>query len=46
MKMSWGEPNSKGGARMKRLFSAKGLTYLLTIATVGLLLGANLKWHG
>jgi len=31
---------------MKKLFSAKGLTYLLTIATVGLLLGANLKWHG
>ena len=25
---------------MKKLFGAKGLTYLLTIATVGLLLGA------
>jgi hypothetical protein len=31
---------------MKRLFGARGLTYLLTIATLGLLLGANAKWHG
>ena len=44
--MSWGEPNLKGGTRMKKLFSAKGFTYLLTIATLGLLLGASMKWHG
>jgi len=31
---------------MKKLFSGKALTYLLTIATLGLLLGASLKWHG
>ncbi len=31
---------------MKKLFNGKGLTYLLAIATLGLLLGANLKWHG
>ena len=46
MKVSWGEPNPRGGTAMKKLFSAKGLTYLLTIATLGLLLGASLKWHG
>ena len=44
--MSWGRPNPRGGTTMKKLFSAKGLTYLLTIATLGLLLGANMKWHG
>ena len=31
---------------MKKLFSGKVLTYLLTIATLGLLLGASVKWHG
>ena len=31
---------------MKKLFSAKAFTYLLTIATLGLLLGASVKWHG
>jgi len=46
MKMSWGEPTRKGEETMKKLFSAKGFTYLLTIATLGLLLGANVKWHG
>jgi hypothetical protein len=44
--MKWCGYNRKGEAAMRKLFSAKGLTYLLTIATVGLLLGANLKWHG
>jgi hypothetical protein len=44
--MKWGGYNEKGATTMKRLFSAKGFTYLLTIATLGLLLGANAKWHG
>ena len=45
MKLSWGEPHG-ASTRMKKLFGLKGLTYLLTIASIGLLLGANLKWHG
>jgi len=44
--MKWDGYTQKGETTMKKLFSAKGVTYLLTIATVGLLLGANLKWHG
>jgi len=31
---------------MKKLLSAKGFTYLLSILSLGLLLGASLKWHG
>ena len=46
MKMSWGTPTSGGGRTMKKLFSGKVLTYLLTIATLGLLVGASMKWHG
>ena len=44
--MKWEGYNRKGEDIMKKLFSAKGFTYLLTIATVGLLLGASVKWHG
>jgi len=45
MKLSWGRTHG-GGTRMKKLFNGKAFTYLLTIATLGLLLGASLKWHG
>jgi len=44
--MKWGALNGKGGPTMKKLFSGKVFGYLLTIATLGLLLGANVKWHG
>jgi len=44
--MKWNGYTKEGERTMKKLFSAKGFTYLLTIATVGLLLGASLKWHG
>ena len=44
--MKWGRPNTKGGCSMKKMFGIKGLTYLLSILTLGLLLGASLKWHG
>ena len=44
--MKWEGYNSKGEAKVKKLFSGKVLTYLLTIATLGLLLGASVKWHG
>jgi len=46
MKVRLGTPEDEGGRKMKRLFSGKVLTYLLTIATLGLMLGANMKWHG
>jgi hypothetical protein len=44
--MKWEGYNSKGERTMKKLFSAKGLYYLLTIAMLGLLVGASVKWHG
>ena len=44
--MKWSGYTRKGEERMKKLFGARGLTYLLTIATLGLLLGASMKWHG
>jgi len=46
MKMGGENPSREGETRMRKLFSGKALTYLLTIATLGLLLGANMKWHG
>jgi len=44
--MKYTERNHKGERTMKKLFTAKGFTYLLSILTLGLLLGANVKWHG
>jgi len=44
--MKWCGYTQKGETTMKKLFSAKAFTYLLTIAALGLLLGANVKWHG
>jgi len=44
--MKWGGYTKKGQRTMKKLFSGKAFTYLLTITTLGLLLGASLKWHG
>jgi hypothetical protein len=44
--MKWEGYNRRGGQAMKKLFGAKGLYYLLTIVTLGLLLGASVKWHG
>jgi len=46
MNMKWEGYNAKGATAMKKLFSGKVFGYLLTIATLGLLLGANVKWHG
>jgi len=46
--MKWGGYNRKGEERMnkvaKRVFGAKGLYFLLTIAGLALLLAENVKW--
>ena len=44
--MKWSGYNCRGEATMKKLFGGKVLAYLLAIATLGLMLGANMKWHG
>jgi hypothetical protein len=43
--MKWGGYNRNGEERMKRLFSGKSVWYLLTLATMGLLLAQSIKWH-
>ena len=47
--MKWGGYTREGETTMKKafakLFGGKGVYYLLTLAAVGLLLGANVKWH-
>ena len=43
--MKWGGYNRKGEERMKKLLSGKTIYYLLTIATLGLLLAENIKWR-
>ena len=43
--MKWGGYNRKGEERMKKLFGGKTMYYLLTIATLGLLLAESFKWH-
>ena len=44
--MKWTGYTKEGTKTMKKMFGIKGLTYLLSILTLGLLLGASLKWHG
>jgi len=39
------ERGTKGGMAVKKVLSAKWLYYLLAIASLGLLLGANFKWR-
>ena len=47
--MKWGGYNRNGEARVRRaigrIFGGKTLYYLLTIATLGLLLAENIKWR-
>jgi len=47
--MKWGGYNRKGETRMKkvmeRLLGGRGLYVLLTVAALGLLLGASFKWR-
>ncbi len=43
--MKWGGFNRKGEERMKKLFSGKAVYYLLTIATLAMLLAENIKWR-
>jgi adenine/guanine phosphoribosyltransferase-like PRPP-binding protein len=48
--MKWQGYNTKAGDKVSKLmakaFSRKGVYYLLTIAALGLILGASFKWHG
>ncbi len=47
--MKWGEFNLGAGERLTKvfgkLFGQKAVYYLLTIAALGLILGAGVKWH-
>jgi len=43
--MKWMGYNRKGEEKMRRLFGAKWLYYLLALASLGLLLGASFKWR-
>ena len=43
--MKWGGYNKKGEERMKKLFGTKTVYYLLTIATLALLLAESIKWR-
>lgn len=47
--MKWGGYTVQPAQRMSkltgRLFRSKALYTLMLIATLGLLLGANIKWH-
>ena len=47
--MKWGGYNTQAGERVNKVFGKlidrKGIYYLLTIAALGLVLGAGMKWH-
>ena len=43
--MKWGGYNRKGEEKMKKLFGGKTMYYLLTIATLAMLLAENIKWR-
>jgi len=44
--MKWNGYSGEGLRMLRRLFRFKGFMYLLSILSLGLLLGASLKWHG
>ncbi|MDD5263462.1 MAG: hypothetical protein PHU43_01325 [Candidatus Bipolaricaulis sp.] len=44
--MKWCGYTGRGAEKMAKLFSSKAAYYLLAIATLGVLLGASVKWHG
>ncbi|MDD5220557.1 MAG: hypothetical protein PHV11_08330 [Candidatus Bipolaricaulis sp.] len=44
--MKWCGYTDKGAEKMARLLGGKTAYYLLAIASLGLLLGASVKWHG
>ena len=48
--MKWQGYNTKAVSKMNKMFAKlvknKGIYYLLMIASLGLALGANVKWHG
>ncbi len=48
--MKWQGYNPNAGDKVNKIFAKlaknKGIYYLLMIASLGLALGANVKWHG
>ena len=48
--MKWGGYGLQAGERVNKFFGRvigkRGIYYLLTIAALGLILGAGAKWHG
>jgi len=48
--MKWQGYNPNAGNRMNKIFAKlaknKGIYYLLMIGSLGLALGASVKWHG
>jgi hypothetical protein len=43
--MKWGGTNQEEAKRMTKLFGGKTMYYLLTVATLALLLAENIKWR-
>jgi len=43
--MKWGGYNRNGEERMKKLLGGRTMYYLLTIATLAMLLAENIKWR-
>ena len=44
--MKWCGYTAKGAEKVTKLFGGKVVYYLIALATLGLMLGANVKWHG
>ena len=44
--MKWEGYTTKGAEKMRKLFGGKVLYYLLALASLGMLLGSSVKWHG
>ncbi|MBU1048670.1 hypothetical protein KKG90_01480 [Candidatus Bipolaricaulota bacterium] len=42
--MKWGGYNRNGEKKIRKLFSGRAMYYLLTIATLILVLAENIKW--
>ena len=43
--MKWGGYNRNGESRLKKLLGGKAVYYLMTLATLALLLAESIKWR-
>ncbi len=44
--MKWSGHAKRGVEELRRVFGKRAFYYLMLVASLGVLLGASVKWHG